>query len=392
MPKIATALRKYESHASLEDLVADLDQQLDGVEANLICAFASPVCPLSQVTEMLSARFPKSTVIGASSAGEFAGTDESKGAISACAVGGDIQVRAGIGINLSKDTEGAVGTALSSSAVLLREYPYRTALILLDPLTGKGQEATLIAAALLGPEVPLAGGAAGDDLAMKSAEVALGPHASNDAVVIAVIHSKQRFGLGVKHGHSPFSQKLTVTRARDATVFEVDGKPAWDVWVEHTAKRAAQLGIDTQSLTEEQVGAFLVRFEAGLPVGSEYKIRAPLSRGADGSLTFACGIPEGNTLYITESDAARQVQSARAAAQSARAALGGAPVAGALVFDCICRDLVLGDEFNNALAAICHELGTERTAGFETYGEIALNTDDMSGFHTTTTVVLAFPE
>jgi methyl-accepting chemotaxis protein len=31
-------------------------------------------------------------------------------------------------------------------------------------------------------------------------------------------------------------------------------------------------------------------------------------------------------------------------------------------------------------------------AGFETYGEIALDVGDMSGFHNTTTVVLAFPE
>ena len=30
-------------------------------------------------------------------------------------------------------------------------------------------------------------------------------------------------------------------------------------------------------------------------------------------------------------------------------------------------------------------------AGFETYGEIALDAGDMSGFHNTTTVVLALP-
>ena len=31
-------------------------------------------------------------------------------------------------------------------------------------------------------------------------------------------------------------------------------------------------------------------------------------------------------------------------------------------------------------------------AGFETYGEIALDVGDMSGFHNTTSVVLAFPK
>jgi len=38
------------------------------------------------------------------------------------------------------------------------------------------------------------------------------------------------------------------------------------------------------------------------------------------------------------------------------------------------------------------ELGGVPLAGFETYGEIALAAGDMSGFHNTTSVVLAFPE
>jgi len=37
------------------------------------------------------------------------------------------------------------------------------------------------------------------------------------------------------------------------------------------------------------------------------------------------------------------------------------------------------------------ELGGVPVAGLETYGEIALDAGDMSGFHNTTSVVLAFP-
>ena len=37
------------------------------------------------------------------------------------------------------------------------------------------------------------------------------------------------------------------------------------------------------------------------------------------------------------------------------------------------------------------ELGGAPVAGFETYGEIALDAGDMSGFDYTTSVVLAFP-
>jgi methyl-accepting chemotaxis protein len=134
-------------------------------------------------------------------------------------------------------------------------------------------------------------------------------------------------------------------------------------------------------------------FEAGLDTGAdEMKIRAPLVRNGDGSLNFACGIPQGSIIRITQSVPERQIDSARRAAARARAGLNGVPAAGALVFDCICRNLILGPAFQTAVRAVSNELGDVPVAGFETYGEIALSAGDMSGFHNTTTVVLAFPQ
>jgi methyl-accepting chemotaxis protein len=63
-----------------------------------------------------------------------------------------------------------------------------------------------------------------------------------------------------------------------------------------------------------------------------------------------------------------------------------------VVFDCICRNLILGPRFAAAVQSIAAELGNVPVAGFETYGEIALDAGDMSGFHNTTTVVLTFPK
>jgi methyl-accepting chemotaxis protein len=66
-------------------------------------------------------------------------------------------------------------------------------------------------------------------------------------------------------------------------------------------------------------------------------------------------------------------------------------VIGALVFDCICRNLILGDEFGRAVRGIGEVLDGAPLAGFETYGEVALSAGAMSAFHNTTSVVLAFP-
>jgi methyl-accepting chemotaxis protein len=266
-----------------------------------------------------------------------------------------------------------------------------TALLLLDPLAGASEEATLLAASLLPPGVPLAGGAAGDDLNMKSTLVACGTRVSSDAVVIATIFSRAPLGLGVSHGHEPMSRSLRITRAEGNVVHEIEGRPAWDVWRDETREQAARLGLNVDGLSREAETPFLLRFEAGLSSGSAYKIRAPLSRGSDGSVSFACGIPQGSVIRITESVSERQVTSARDAARRARARLQGAEPAGALVFDCVCRNLILGEQFADAVRGMSEELGGARLAGFETYGEIALDAGDMSGFHNTTSVVLAFP-
>ena len=73
-------------------------------------------------------------------------------------------------------------------------------------------------------------------------------------------------------------------------------------------------------------------------------------------------------------------------------ALAGTKLAGALVFDCGIRKVTLGDRFFDAVKAISTALDGVPLAGFETYGEVALEPGDFSGFHNTSTVVLAFPE
>ncbi len=299
-------------------------------------------------------------------------------------------VFSGIGRGLKKDPEAAVRQALEGLPRELHGYPHRAALLLLDPLAGAGEEATLLAATMLGPDVRLAGGAAGDDLKMKETLVACGAQAATDSVVIGMVFSKHAIGVGVRHAHAPISPPLTVTKAEAGTVVTVDDRPAWDVWREYTRAFAAKAGIDVDALPEAEVGQFLLRYEAGLSAGSGYKVRAPLTRNQDGSINFACAIPEGAVIRITESDATRQLQSAREAARAAREQLGNGPVAGAVVFDCICRNLILGSQFSRAVRGISEELGGAPIAGFETYGEIALDVGDMSGFHNTTSVVLAF--
>ncbi len=386
---IATSLAYGSPEDASGRIIADLRMQLGGSPAFLV-AFASTAQPLGSVAAALSDAFPTVPLVGASTAGEFTERGDAKSSVAVFALEGDYKVYTGIGHHLRADAERSVSAALEGLPRQMHGYPHCTALLLLDPLAGNGEEATLTAASLLGPDIPLAGGAAGDDLQMRATYLACGREATSDATVVALIFSRKPLGLGVCHGHAPLSRPLRVTKARGGVVYEIEGKRAWDVWLEETRAHAGSRGVDLSALRKEDEGAYLLRYEAGLAAGNEYKIRAPLSRDASGSISFACGIAEGAVVRITESTPEKQIESAREAARRAHAQLEG-PAAGALVFDCICRNLILGKDFGSAVHGMSEELGGVPLAGFETYGEIALAAGDMSGFHNTTSVVLAFP-
>jgi methyl-accepting chemotaxis protein len=390
--RVRSALARGTASQAAAELASQLQPSGSGEAPALIFAFGSLQQPLDIMLPELAARFPGSTVLGASTAGEFTERGDTKDAACALALSGDYRVFAGIGAGLAADPERALARAIEGQPMELQGYPHRSAVLLLDPLAGNGEETTLLASALLGDNVLLAGGAAGDYLAMKQTLVGCGSRVASDAVVIAQIFSKRPLGIGISHGHRAISEPVRVTSSQGNTVQTIDDRPAWDVWRERTARAAAQRGIDVSKLSAEEIPGFLLQYEAGLSVGAEIKIRAPLSLGEGGAIHFACGIPKGTVFRVTESEPERQIASAREAARRALERLAGAKPAGAVVFDCICRNLILGERFGTAVRAISEELGQVPIAGFETYGEIALDVGDMSGFHNTTSVVLAFPE
>jgi methyl-accepting chemotaxis protein len=392
---MATRVCSALSHATGSSAATEIGEQLSaGLASNapaLVVVFASTAQPLGELVENLSRRFPTAKIIGSSTAGEFTERGDAKQSVAAFALAGDYVIHTGIATGLRESPDAAVKRALEGMPRSVHGFDHRTAIVLLDPLAGNGEEVTLMVADALGIDQPIAGGAAGDDLKMKSTTVACGAAASADAITIAQIFSKRPLGIGVCHGHRALSTPLRVTRARGATVEEIEGRPAWDVWREHTKAAAKAHGIDVDALAADAEGAYLLQYEAALAAGDGFKVRAPLSR-TGGAINFACGIPEGSVIRITESDAGAQISSAREAARRARQALGGDSPAGALVFDCICRNLILGPQFADAVAGMVDELGGAPLAGFETYGEIAMDVGDMSGFHNTTSVVLAFPK
>jgi hypothetical protein len=370
--------------------------KLSGKKPGLCLIFTSIGYDLGQVLKgVRSVVGPEVQVIGGTSCGEFTEEGVGKKGLSLGLISSDeyrFQVKAATG--LKEDVQGVFQKLKKDFDPFLSGPGVSSFIMIIDGLTGNGEEATLAALVAFQSDLRLVGGAAGDELAFKETKVIANDQILSNAVSLCAVKGPHAFVTGVKHGHKPLSGPLTVTQSKGSLLLTVNGRPAWDVWKDETRVKAKELGIDVDKLLDaSSVGAHLLRFELGLETSAgEYKIRIPLSKNDDGSLNFACTIPEGAVFHIMQSVKEDQVDSARATAKQAKLALDGRKAVGALVFDCVCRSLILGPDFKDAVTAIKQEVGNIPVLGFETYGEICMDTKSFSGFHNTTSVVALIAE
>ncbi len=194
------------------------------------------------------------------------------------------------------------------------------------------------------------------------------------------------WGVGVDHGLRSTTKQMRVTRASGNVVFELDGEPAFEVYVRHAAARGIHL-------TREDAAPYLIGNELGIHFFDRIiRARAPLSVNADGSLSCVGEIPQGSMVSILDGETQSMVEAARSAALEAKEHLGDAEAAGVLLFDCVCRGMILKDEFHQEIEAVRSVFGDVPTAGFLTYGEIARYRGRLDGWHNATAVVVAIPK
>lgn len=269
-----------------------------------------------------------------------------------------------------------------------------TGILLIDGLTGNGEESTLCALSAFDADIKIVGGAAADGLQFKSTKLIDNDRVIENGAVLCLVKGPSHFFSGVKHGHIPLSETLNTTKARNNVLYEVNGKPAWEVWKEKTRASALKNGISVDSLKEApEIGSYLIKYELGLETEEGYKIRVPLSKNQDGSLNFACTIPENIQFKIMESNQNLQYESSLGSIKMALSEAKDKKIAGALVFDCVCHALFLNEKLEKTIADMHLLLGKESIPmhGFETYGEICMDPSQFSGFHNTTTVISLIP-
>jgi len=370
-------------------------ERLDAERVDFCQVFADseldPEAVLAAVTDAVD---DETAVIGCTASGTFTEERTMDSGVAVVLVTSDaFRFDTAMATGLGDNIQGAVRDAVRALPDGT-EYPYQSALVLHDGLSGVGERLSLAIQRRLGPHVGFAGGAASDNYQMESTPVFCGETVAEDALVLTQVSGTKRAVISVSHGHEPISDPWEVTEASGNVVHELGGEPAFEVWkdaVRDSVTETFDTSVDDLSTDSEELTMLMAAYEFGIDQGDGYKIRWPRAANeSTGSLQFAVDIPEGTVLRVMYGSRAEQITSARRAADDTLAMSAG-DIAGAFVYDCACRRVSLQDAFPDAVDELVEGLAAP-FAGFETYGELCMQTGQLSGFHNTTTVVFALPE
>jgi hypothetical protein len=260
-----------------------------------------------------------------------------------------------------------------------------TTFLFTDGLAGTGEQLVQELVEQSNRSGQIVGGAAGDGGRFVRTVVGAGDECADDAAAALHVFDSKPWGVGVNHGLRPTTKPMRVTRSTGNVIHSIEGEPAFEVYRRHAAER----GI---TLTRANAPSYLIANELGVHFFDALsRARAPLSADAEGALTCAAPVPEGSFVSILDGVPETMIAAARTAAIEARDRLGEGPVAGVLLFDCVCRGMILKHELKDEIAAVRGVFGDVPIAGFLTYGEIARYGGCLDGWHNATAVVVAIP-
>ncbi|HEX3772130.1 MAG TPA: FIST N-terminal domain-containing protein [Polyangiaceae bacterium] len=376
--------------AAGKDAAQQAVRKLGGAKPTYGFVFATPEANLGAVIEA-ACDASGAELIGCTTAGEIAERGLAHQSVVVMLVAGDVTAQARYAEGLKADPCKVAddlwsGIGEIKKAAAARDRRHLTTVLFADGLVPTGEKlVTELYDRRVQSGTQIVGGAAGDEGRFQATWVSARGRTGSDGAAALHLFGMSPWGLGADHGLRSTTKPMRVTKAEGNVVQEIEGQRALAVYEKHAAERGVRLD-------KSNAGAYLIANELGIHVFDRIsRARAPLSVGADGSLVCAGDIPRGSIVSILDGDPSSMVAAARTAAESARAQLGRREAAGVLLFDCVCRGMILKKEFDREVDAVRSVFPDVPLAGFLTYGEIARSNDKLDGWHNATAVVAAIP-
>jgi hypothetical protein len=314
----------------------------------------------------LRAMFPAAHILGCSTGGQINNDDVNDDEIVAAAISFAATrlrlCRQEIGeAGKSRECGEAIGRALAADDLA-------GVFVLSDGLNVNGSELVAGISKIIGADIPLTGGLAGDGADFK--ETLVGGDCAPRPRVIAGLGfygPAIRVGHGSAGGWDQFGPRRQVTRSNGNVLFELDGEPALDLYERYLGPEESQ-GLPGSALLFPIQVYDMQRPDSAV-------VRTVLAVDRDNrSMTFAGDVPQGWTAQLMRGSLDRLAAGAADAARQARTCFDVA--AGderfSILISCIGRRLLMGQRTVEEVEAAGAELGAATPRlGFYSYGEIS---------------------
>ena len=335
-----------------------------GVEdAGLVLVFGGTTwiedgAPLADVR----AAYPDAFVFGCSTAGEICDTNVADDSVVATAVHFDrTQIRYA-GIRMIE-----VGDSYRAGQRLAEKLPpvgLVHVFVLSDGLQVNGSDLVKGLAAGLPAGVSVTGGLSGDGDRFEKTFVVFDGKASADAVgVIGLYGDALRVGYASLGGWDSFGPERLITRSEGNVLYELDGRPALDLYKEYLGEHASGLPstglLFPLSLRTEDGDTPVVRTILG--IDEEHQ-----------GMIFAGDVPEGAYARLMKANFDRLIDGAVGAARTSQRAVRSAQPELAILISCVGRKMVLKQRIEEEVEGVREVLGPDTAlTGFYSYGEIS---------------------
>jgi hypothetical protein len=351
--------------------------QMDS-ENTLVLIFADPaiIKDPSPIEELVK-HYPNSKIIGCSAAGEISGSRIIDNGLSV-AVAQFEKTKLKIIKSTIHNPEESY-KAGQNIAQALDAPDLKSILILADGLNVNGTDLVQALNEFEHKNIVVTGGLAGDGDRFKETWVIYeGKIYKNSIAAIAFYGDDIKVGYASKGGWDIFGPERHITRSKDNILYELDDKPALELYKKYLGDRADQLPsaglLFPLAIRKNQNDKHLVR--TILAVNEEEQ-----------SLTFAGDMPTGYLAQLMKANFDRLISSAGDAGKQAgeeMASSNSEPVL-AIAISCVGRRLLLGERTEEETEYTLEAMSDNtKQVGFYSYGELSPLTPGTCELHNQT--------
>jgi hypothetical protein len=339
----------------------------DDIDAQLVLFFGSRET-LSDPARFgeIRERFPQADLVGCTTAGEIIGEEVLDQSIVLTAI-----EFAATAIQVVSLTIMEAGSSREGGQKLGAKLPLqdlKTVLVISDGHQVNGSELVEGLTEALGSTVIITGGLAGDGSKFEKTLVGCNDHPEEGRIVaIGLYGNKIEVGHGSVGGWDTFGPRRMITRSEANVLYEVDGKPALQLYKKYLGDKANQL-----PGAALEFPLMIKPFGQPQEVGTVRTILAVDEKNQ--SMIFAGDMPEGHEAQLMMANFENLIDGAFEAAQYARleSFKENQGDSLAILISCVGRKMVLGQRIAEEVESVREILGNEmKQIGFYSYGEIS---------------------